>query len=214
MAFPTDAHFNGEHTPYDAAIEKHDDEGHAHQYGVLSDDPAQEEECGKRVYHTTEPDVISRCTTGPEQQPAARPAPEQHFRADATVEVEEHDTQGEKGHGVPPDVTPATMEEGHTEYADQPTDLQRAVSISVEPEVELEVDEEDPPNEHKATDGEDKGVVDPSPIRLQFFRRWGPPGVRRGRSPMGAPRSGAGRDADLIRVGGCAAVGRRRPTFS
>ena len=174
MAFPTDAHFNGEHTPYDAAIEKHDDEGDAHQHGVLSDDPAEEEECGKRVYHATEPDVIARCTTGPEQQPASCPAPEQYFRADATVEVEEHDTQGEKGHRVSPDVAPTTMKKGHAEYADQSSGLQWAVSILIESEVELEVDEEDPPHEDEAADGHHEGIEDFPAIRLQLLGRWGP----------------------------------------
>ena len=58
------------------------------------------------------------------------------------------------------------MQKGHGQDTYQTFGSQRPVAEPVEAQVELEVDEKGSPNEHKAADGDNQGLLNATPVCL------------------------------------------------
>ena len=138
--------------------------------------------------------MVATGATRPQQDSASQPRPEEHFQSNAPVEVEQHGGKGEKRHGIAPNVLPTSMKKGHGQDAYQAFGAKRPVAKSVQPQVELEIDEKSAPHQNEAADGDNQRMLNAPLIGLQLlfhlFRRramlW------HARSAVGAPRAGTG----------------------
>lgn len=165
VTFPADVVVNGQHPPHNPSVQEGHRKAHTKQKTVVSNDAAGEQEGCQTIDDAAGTDVVAVDREPPKEQAAGKKEPQPNPQCDASIEVKEEAVQGEKAHGVVPQVSQISMQERVGQHPGQSFPLPRMNAVFAPPQSKHVIQGIDRPNGQQKRHGEPQGVRQAHAVR-------------------------------------------------